>query len=66
MSLTLSQRETSTFPLLGTQPVRNTKEENCHCIAAGGAVSDSDTLFGGLQKIDRLLVVFTSHLSAYC
>lgn len=45
MSLTLSQRETSTFPLLGTQPVRNTKEENCHCIAAGGAVSDSDTLF---------------------
>lgn len=27
MSLTLSQRETSTFPLLGTQPVRNTKKK---------------------------------------
>lgn len=45
MSLKLSRRETSTFPLLGTQPVRNIKEVNCQWIAEGGAVSDFDSLF---------------------
>lgn len=45
MSLKLSRRETSTFTLLGTQPVRNIKEVNCQWIAAGGAVSDFDSLF---------------------
>lgn len=45
MLLTLSQRETSTFPLLGIQPVKNIKEENCHGVTVGGIVSDFDTLF---------------------
>lgn len=59
MSLTLSQRETSTFSLLGIQPVRNTKAEHYHCVASGGTMSDSDIVCGFFlffgQKIDRLL-----------
>lgn len=45
MLLTLSQRETSTFPLLGILPVRNIEEENCHCVPVGGTVCDFDTPF---------------------
>lgn len=46
--------------LLRVRPVRNTKEENCHCIASGGTVSD--TLCYLHNSIDRLLVVIISCL----
>lgn len=47
-------------PLLRVRPVRNTKGENCYCIAAGGTVSD--TLCYLRNSIDRLLVVIISCL----
>lgn len=40
------------FLLLGAQPFRNTKEENCHCFASGGTLSD----FGCFSTSCLLLV----------
>lgn len=48
-------------PLLRVRPVRNTKEENCHCIAPGGTVSD--TLYSLQNSIDKLLLVITPRLA---
>lgn len=51
------------FSSRGIQLVRNTEEENCHCVAIGGTFFwfwYTVCLWGALQKIDRLAVVFTS------